>query len=85
MNLHIKTKNNLELLLNDLSGLADNYRDDHAHNNAEDCLIAHDILSKHCGEFKPFTIDRAAFPNFAADMVEIAFENAMELQQDWDH
>lgn len=83
MNLHIETKNNLNLLLGELEGIGCNYRDDSAHNNAEDCFIAHDILSKHCDDFKPFTIDRAVFPNFAADMVEIALENAIELD-DWD-
>ena len=85
MDLHIKTKNNLELLLTELQGIGCSRRDDNAHADAEDCFIAHDILSKHCGDFKPFTIDRAAFPNFAADMVEIALENAIELEQGWDH
>lgn len=85
MDLHIKTKNNLELLLTELEGIGCSRRDDNYHADAEDCFIAHDILSAHCGDFKPFTIDRAAFPNFAADMVEIALENAIELDHGWDH
>jgi len=85
MNLHIETKNNLELLLTELEGIGCNRRDDNAHADAENCFIAHDILSERLENFAPFTIDRAAFPNFAADMVEIALENAIELGHGWDH
>ena len=85
MNFHIKTKNNLEILLDNLEGIGCNRRDDRAHADAEDCFLAHDILSERLENFAPFTIDRAAFPNFAADMVEIALENSIELSDGWDH
>jgi hypothetical protein len=84
MTMHIKSKRNLELLLNDLSGLVDNYRDDHAHSNEEDCQIAHDILAQKLENFSPFTIQTQDFPNFSADFVQIAFENVSELSSEWE-
>jgi hypothetical protein len=82
--MYIKSKRNLELLLNDIDGLADNYRDDHAHNNEEDCRIAHDILLKKLENFAPFTIEPQLFPNFGGDFVKIAFENVSELSNEWE-